>query len=253
MNKINAPVLIIGDACQDVFKYCSCVRLCPEAPVPVLDILETKANGGMAMNVYKNFKVLSDNVEIITASDWESNTKTRYIDVITNHMFIRIDHDETKGEKFSLYRNKINFKKYSAIIISDYDKGFLTEDDIKFVSNNHNLTFLDTKKILGEWASNITFIKINRKEYRLSYDVIKNNDLLKSKIIETLGSEGAVYRNRSYGVKKVEIKDLSGAGDTFLASLVFGYLTTGNIDESIELANRHATIVVQKRGVTTIE
>jgi D-beta-D-heptose 7-phosphate kinase/D-beta-D-heptose 1-phosphate adenosyltransferase len=247
------PVLIIGDSCKDVFKYCKCERLCPEAPVPVLDILETKANGGMAMNVYYNYKALSDNVEIITSSDWEKNTKTRFIDSITNHMFIRIDHDETEKEKFFKYRNKINFEKYAAIILSDYDKGFLTNDDITFISKNHKLTFLDTKKILSEWANDITYIKINRKEFGLSYDSIKNNKLLKSKIIETVGSEGAVFRDKTYKVKKVEIKDLSGAGDTFLASLVYGYLTTNNINESIELANRHATIVVQRRGVTTIE
>jgi len=247
------PVLILGDSCRDVFIYCKCERLCPEAPVPVLDIIETKDNGGMAMNVFNNFKTLSKDVEIITASDWKKNTKTRYIDVITNHMFIRIDHDETTKESFAFYRDKIDYSKYSAIIISDYDKGFLTENDIEFISKKHSLTFLDTKKILGKWANDITFIKINRKEYNLSYKAIKDYPNLKNKIIETLGSEGAVFRDKKYTVNKVEIKDLSGAGDTFLASLVFGYLSTNNIDKSIELANKHATIVVQRRGVTTIE
>jgi len=105
-------ILVIGDSCRDVFIYCKCERLCPEAPVPLLDISEIKNNGGMAMNVYENLKVLTPNVEILTNNNWSDITKTRYIDSITNHMFIRIDHNASNIDKFEVVRDNIDFKKY---------------------------------------------------------------------------------------------------------------------------------------------
>ena len=50
----------------------------------------------------------------------------------------------------------------------------------------------------------------------------------------------------------VEVKDVSGAGDTFISALCCRYLKSHNIQESILFANECATTVVQKRGVSTI-
>ena len=85
------PILIIGDSCKDIFVYCHCERLCPEAPVPVLDIVSTKENGGMAMNVFANLKKIKPNTVIMTNDNWDRVTKTRYVDVVTNQMFVRIE------------------------------------------------------------------------------------------------------------------------------------------------------------------
>ena len=52
--------------------------------------------------------------------------------------------------------------------------------------------------------------------------------------------------------RTVEVRDLSGAGDSWMAGFVVKYLETKDPYESIEFANEKATIVVQKRGVTTI-
>jgi D-beta-D-heptose 7-phosphate kinase/D-beta-D-heptose 1-phosphate adenosyltransferase len=246
------PILIIGDSCKDIFVYCRCERLCPEAPVPVLDILETKENGGMAMNVYANLTKLKPEAAIITNSNWESITKTRYVDTVTNQMFVRIDNIRVQQDIFKIKRDTIKFNEFSAIIISDYDKGFLKEDDIEFISNKHKLTFLDTKKKIDTWAKEIAFIKINRKEYALSQDFFNSNKKIKNKVIKTIGEEGTEYLGIKYGVKKVEVKDLSGAGDTFIASLVSKYLDTKDIIKAIEYANKCSTIVVQKKGVTTL-
>jgi bifunctional ADP-heptose synthase (sugar kinase/adenylyltransferase) len=49
-------VLIIGDGCSDVFRYGTCDRISPEAPVPVMKPTRTTGNGGMAINVYENLK-----------------------------------------------------------------------------------------------------------------------------------------------------------------------------------------------------
>ena len=45
---------------------------------------------------------------------------------------------------------------------------------------------------------------------------------------------------------------MSGAGDSWMAAFVVKYIETNDPYESIEFANEKATIVVQKRGVTTI-
>jgi sugar/nucleoside kinase (ribokinase family) len=53
-------------------------------------------------------------------------------------------------------------------------------------------------------------------------------------------------------VENVEVKDMSGAGDTFLAGLVVKYLETKDIRQAIVFANECATEVVQRRGVGVV-
>jgi ribokinase len=52
-----------------------------------------------------------------------------------------------------------------------------------------------------------------------------------------------------YPVEKVDVKDQTGAGDTFIVGLMLKYLETNNIGDAITFANKCATYVVQKRGV----
>jgi|1_EtaG_2_1085319.scaffolds.fasta_scaffold35282_3 sugar/nucleoside kinase (ribokinase family) len=47
-------------------------------------------------------------------------------------------------------------------------------------------------------------------------------------------------------------KDVSGAGDTFIAGLVRGYLDTQDIESAIEFAQKCTTHVVQQHGVATV-
>jgi bifunctional ADP-heptose synthase (sugar kinase/adenylyltransferase) len=62
-----------------------------------------------------------------------------------------------------------------------------------------------------------------------------------------------MYKEKRYSVdNSVEVRDLSGAGDTWMASFAWKYTQSKDVDTSIELANKNATIVVQKRGVSTI-
>jgi sugar/nucleoside kinase (ribokinase family) len=62
-----------------------------------------------------------------------------------------------------------------------------------------------------------------------------------------------MYDGITYPVNNdIEVRDLSGAGDTFMASLVVSYLKTNSIEVSIQYANDCATKVVQKRGVVTL-
>ncbi len=68
-----------------------------------------------------------------------------------------------------------------------------------------------------------------------------------------MGSLGCKYKGVIYPVDtSVEVRDVSGAGDTWLASFVVKFLKTNKVIESIEYANKNATIVVQKKGVSVI-
>lgn len=250
----NINILVIGDSCIDKFTYGSVFRLAPEAPVPIFCPKNTVSNEGMAGNVVNNIKNIGSQVFLITND--EVITKTRYVDERTNQILIRID----ENDKVSRINQKVlkkvtnnNYKHitYDAIIISDYDKGFLTEKDIEFICKNNKNVFIDTKKILDEWCADADYIKINHVEYEHTKFNINNLNLDK-KLIITLSEKGCKYQDKIFTVPKVQIKDVSGAGDTFISGLVSEYVRTMDIELSIKFAQECATIVVQKKGVATI-
>ena len=243
-------ILVIGDSCKDIFIYGKCDRLCPDAPVPVFIPIKTKKMGGMAMNVYENLKSLGIDVEFITNS--KKVTKTRYVDERTNQMIMRVDSEKTLLPRVGDLSN-LFFDRYDAIIISDYNKGFLLHEDIKFICSKHPLVIIDTKKIIDENFIDCKFIKINQYEYKDNLKVSNIlNEKLQDKLIVTIGSDGTKFKNKIFPVEKVEIKDMVGAGDTFVASFTYKFVLTNNITESIRFANECSTIVVQHKGVNKI-
>ena len=240
-------ILVVGETCRDVFVYCDSNRLCPEAPVPVLNIADQRENPGMAGNVRRNIESLSGKVvDIITNKNWYEIAKTRYVHKESNHMFFRVDTTQLIPR---IDLNTIDFD-HDLIVISDYNKGFLLEEDIKYICSNHKNVFIDTKKTLGDWANDARFIKINDYEYKNSEKFITKS--LAEKIIHTMGSLGCEFGNQRYQTKKVEVKDLSGAGDTFMAGLVVKFMETDDIDLSIKYANECASKVVTQKGVAVL-
>ena len=241
-----SQIKIIGESCIDVFVYCEAIRLAPDLPVPVLKEVHIEKNPGMAANVQRNIHSLSIKTDLITNPNWETFIKTRYVHDNSNHMFFRVD--------TSIQIKPIDFNNLELdtdiVIISDYNKGFLSESDIADICNSHPLVFLDTKKILGSWADKAAFIKINNYEFKNSEKFI--TDKLQNKIIHTRGAEGCDYQGINYPVKKIDVRDTSGAGDSFMAALVAEYLNTSDIIASIKSANIAASKVVQTRGVGVI-
>jgi len=252
-------VLVIGDSCQDIFIYGDIERISPEAPVPVFVPTDTEKNDGMARNVSHNVEALE--IHISTITNKNGIVKKRYVDNRSGQMVLRVDeHDycERVDKKvLETIRNnkcKPHFNdviKVDAIIISDYCKGFLEEDDIQFICENNDNVFVDTKKKLGKWIEFADFIKINELEYKKNHELLSDKGF-EEKLIVTLGSKGCRWNGKEFSVEEVPVKDVSGAGDTFLAGLVRGYLDTNNIEEAIRFAQECTTIVVQKHGVATV-
>jgi sugar/nucleoside kinase (ribokinase family) len=204
----------------------------------------------MAMNVYKNIESLTKKTNLTasihTNPEWEKITKTRFVDYRTNYIVTRVDENENLYGFCST--RGVDFSEYDAVVISDYNKGFLSEAEIEQISRKATITFLDTKKVLGDWCKHITYIKINDVEYAKTEHMLTNEMI--QKMIITLGPDGCKYQDIVYSVPQVEIKDAAGAGDTFIAALAVEYVKTKNVQKAIKFANKCATKVVQKKGVS---
>lgn len=239
-------ILVIGDSCIDRFVYGTVDRLTPEAPVPVLEVTHETTNGGMAENVRENLLNLGISTDIITNEI--KSLKTRWVEKESNQMIMRSD-ESVESED---YGGDFYFDEYDAVVISDYDKGFLSEETIRRIAESHPLTFMDTKKTLeGDWFEGIKFIKINEKEYQSNERALENYP---GNLIITLGSRGAMWNGEKFSVNDPSaVFDLTGAGDVFLASLVFKYVETKSIEESIMFANLCASKSVRKRGISIID
>mgnify|MGYP003123970319 CR=1 FL=1 len=239
-------ILVIGDSCTDVFVYGDIDRIAPEAPVPVIKPLYQKENPGMAANVVANLESLGAEVDLLTNDN--GIRKIRYVDERYNQMVLRVD----EHDKCNRYDGVYETAGYDALIISDYNKGFLTEDDIAaFAERSKCPVFLDTKKFLGEWCEDIDFIKINTHEHEKNYELLPTYPELQDKLIVTRGRRGCEYKNKIYPTHEVPVKDVSGAGDTFMAGLVYEYVKSNNIEKAIRYAQECTTKVVQKTGVAT--
>ena len=230
-------VLLIGDTCEDRYFYGDVKRLNPEAPVPILEYRRGVTSKGMAWNVREN--LMSFGVEVYLSTHPEEIIKTRYIDEKSNQQIMRYD-EEPEITPISFEFPDEWKTTYDALVISDYDKGFITQEKLFELSNwFQGPVFIDTKKtcIPGN-----AFIKVNESEFKKITHFIPDN------MIITKGGEGTEYQGKLYPAEKVNVFDVVGAGDTFLAALTYGYLKYGRMEEAIPLANRAAAVAVSHRG-----
>jgi len=242
-------ILVIGEKCIDRFMYCDVSRFSPEAPVPVLNPIEVVENDGMAGNVVRNLISLNKNISVIHWYQDEIITKTRFVEKKSNHMFLRLDEGEENISNMNLVNERISeIYNYDVVIVSDYDKGFISDLDLIKIGKSSKVSILDSKRKLNkEIVNSFTFVKLNEKES------LQNKELLEcNNILITLGSKGTKFKDEVYpSPNPQETIDVSGAGDTFTASFILKYIETVNIKSSIIWANQMSSIVVSKRGVAT--
>ena len=230
-------ILLVGDNCTDVYQYGIIDRLSPEAPVPVFVPTYKEEREGMAGNVAKNLEALGCKVNYLFG---ETSVKTRLIDERSRQQIVRIDND--------VVSTPITFDTdipnvYDAIVVSDYNKGTVSYELIEELIALSIPIFIDTKKtdlerMQGAW------VKINE----LEYSKIKSEC---TGLIVTRGSRGAsaIHHEIDVAAPSVEVVDVTGAGDTFLAALTYQYLDTGDIEQAIRFANTASAVTVQHLGV----
>ena len=230
-------ILLIGDNCKDIYQYGTIDRLSPEAPVPVFVPTYTEERNGMAGNVAKNLEVLGCHVNYLHG---ETSTKTRIIDARSKQQIVRIDNDV---KSTAITFDTIIPDTYDAVVVSDYNKGSVSYELIEELIALSIPIFIDTKKtdlarMQGAW------VKINDLEYsKITSEC--------SGLIVTHGASGAsvMHHDITCPAPNVEVSDVTGAGDTFLAAFAYQYINTKNLLQSTRFAIDASAVTVQHLGV----
>ena len=149
---------VLGDLMLDRYLWGTASRLSPEAPVPVVDLVEQSECLGGAGNVAANISTLGGEVEafgvigndeagralqkclsaaniaakgIIADSKRVTTVKTR---IIARHQqVVRVDHERRESLRAETQEKLLRslfsaLKKLDALLLSDYDKGLITDD-----------------------------------------------------------------------------------------------------------------------------
>jgi D-beta-D-heptose 7-phosphate kinase/D-beta-D-heptose 1-phosphate adenosyltransferase len=256
-------VLVIGDTILDTYSYGEVERISPEAPVPVFDFKNEEYILGGAANVAANIRSLSLKSELlkidyfgyyshkiydmfskynidcvgIPIREEEILKKQRF--VCNKHQIIRVDYNKKyQGDilyaSFMKFKN-LNFSEYDLIVVSDYDKNTLQDEEFALLGSLKNKKRLIDLKRVRKDMSSINFgkdtcvIKCNMKEYDQNPYIM----MLGAKVVVTAGGNGYFFpeTKESFPVaKKSGIIDVVGAGDTFLAGMAINSLESGAFD-----------------------
>ena len=239
-------VLILGDIIIDKYIYGTSTRISPEAPVPVITYKREVETLGGAGLVYENLKSLGVDVELVDIFD-KASVKTRVI--CDGHYVTRIDDDyHADSKQFLDYILSRDFSDYKYVILSDYNKGTLDES-LKIIEHLNTFgckVIVDPKEhathYKGAWL-----VKPNYKEFGdFGFTNWQGN------IITTNAGDNVVANidNVVYDipVDAVEVSDVTGAGDCFLAAFVYGLTKGYDYQKSIEFAVRGSTEAVTHVG-----
>jgi len=295
-------ILVIGDVMLDRYVIGEVKRISPEAPVPVLAVREEKSVAGGAANVALNLKALGANVETI---GWFGNDERgdELFDILgrrnigvdqefrfstaptisksrvtaSNQQICRVDR-EASTECYSPDLNLLGkditakVKLADAVIISDYGKGFVTNQLLKLVSVNAKFLAIDPKPSRLLQYAKPDLITPNRFEAlelaglsRESRDPFPQENVV-LKIFEqfaptmlavTLGADGMLLAedgeiDKIIPTSAQEVFDVSGAGDTVIAALTLGLVAGKDFQDAAEFANLAAGVVVGKVGTATV-
>lgn len=225
-------ILLIGDICIDEYVEVTAGKKNPESNAPLYQHWDQHNRSGMAGNVYKSLRKVGLKDIFFLKPPYPHTVKTRYIEKVTGTPLFRIDHDQ-HCEPCDL--NNINYSEFDCVVISDYNKGFVTDKTITTVLNQFcgiGPVFLDTKKPnLADFSGAI--IKVNQHEFANS------RSLPKAGLIVTMGSAGCSWNHETYRSHRVKCVDPCGAGDAFLVGLVYGYARHKKINDS---AIRYAVV-----------
>ena len=231
-------------------------------------------------DISKNLKSLLASAKVnethlITKSDRVSSKKTRII--ASHQQVVRYDIETSKNidkeselELITIFKSIVS--GYDLIILSDYGKGVLTEKVTTAIikeSAKHGIKVIadpkgdDYSKYFGAYlltpnkkeASIATGVKIQDKISLLNALKQLKSDCNLSFSLITLSDEGIAYLDKNLKIHPTvarEVFDVTGAGDTVIASLGYAIAANLNIDEAVQFANLAAGVVVGKIGSATV-
>jgi D-beta-D-heptose 7-phosphate kinase/D-beta-D-heptose 1-phosphate adenosyltransferase len=215
-----------------------------------------------------------DTQYLITQQDRVSSKKSRII--AAHQQVVRYDRESTDEINNESQRNLLaSFKKivanYDAVLLSDYGKGVLTfeltQSLVTIANKNDKKVLIDPKGLDYSKYKGAYLLTPNKKEASEATQVnIKDDASLAQAIAQlktecdldvsliTLSEQGvAIYDNdlRIHPTVAREVFDVTGAGDTVLASLGFALACDYDIDSAVEFSNLAAGVVVGKIGSAT--
>jgi D-beta-D-heptose 7-phosphate kinase/D-beta-D-heptose 1-phosphate adenosyltransferase len=220
-------------------------------------------------------KSVPDNRGIFVSQTRPTTVKTR---IIAHHQHVvRVDMEEKKPISSTLTNKLFRFiqkEKFDALIISDYNKGllseFLLQKVLTYAQQERIPVCVDPKAEHFLSFSPVTMITPNHLEAERvvnhsclsDKDVEKAGDIILSKIstkylILKRGEQGLSVFERNKKALHVptlakEVYDVTGAGDTVIAVSSLALLAGASIQEAAMLANIAAGIVVGKLGTATL-
>ena len=239
-------VLIIGDIIIDRYIYGTSTRLSPEAPVPVVTqkrIVETQGGAGL---VYKNLKSLGVDVDLFDYY-YPKSTKTRVL--CDGHYITRIDDDViVPGENTLEDILKKDFSEYTYVILSDYNKGLLDKslEIIEHLNTFGCKVIVDPKKHADQYKG-AWLVKPNHKEFKeFEFTNWKGNFIVTNAGDNVVGNIDDIMYN--VPVERIEVSDVTGAGDCFLATFVYALTKKYDYESAITLAVQGSTESVKHVG-----
>jgi D-beta-D-heptose 7-phosphate kinase / D-beta-D-heptose 1-phosphate adenosyltransferase len=242
------------------------------AKVDILSIVGECDNSRELKKLLKNIKVSTK--YLFTQKNRITSKKSRIISA--HQQVIRFDKENTD----SINKNSVNLiietfqsivRTYDVILLSDYGKGvltdFLTKSLIDISNSFGKKIIIDPKGTEYSKYKNAYLLTPNKKEASEATHININDDKslldaiqkLKSEYslkvsLITLSEKGvAIYDNglRIYPTITKEVYDVTGAGDTVLASLGFALACNIEVDKAVRFSNLAAGLVVSKVGNAT--
>jgi D-beta-D-heptose 7-phosphate kinase/D-beta-D-heptose 1-phosphate adenosyltransferase len=291
-------VLVIGDLMLDKYIWGNVARISPEAPVPVVEVKKDTSCLGGAGNVSHNLEALGavplpvgmvgDDPEgdwikkkfaksqgVIVSPQRPTTVKTR---IIAHHQqVVRVDHEKRSPVLESDEKQMFDFiqtEQYEGIVISDYNKGILTQSlmsrVLPFAEKRKIPVFVDPKAENLQMFSPVSLITPNHHEAGVIARQVCDSDAQVEKagqrIMETIRSQYLFIKRGEKGLtvfetgkkavhipaKAKEVFDVTGAGDTVIAVSSLALLAGATIEQAAFLANMSAGVVVGKIGTATL-
>lgn len=300
----NCPILVVGDLMLDEYLWGTTDRISPEAPVQVVDVQREDLRLGGAGNVIHNLAALGCQVHVasvvgddndgvllkqmlqglnvscdglLTDEKRVTARKTRVLS--SNQQMLRIDREsrnDISSETAEILLEKVRsgLAKFSAILISDYGKGVLSETllaDLLTLGREAGVPVLvDPKGTDYSRYQGAYLLTPNRKEASLAtgidirdeQSVIEAGQKLVAQadlqaLVITRSEEGMSIFRRDGSVEHLptrarEVFDVSGAGDTVLVFIGLGLAVGLSVEDAARMANIAAGIVVGKVGTSTV-
>jgi D-beta-D-heptose 7-phosphate kinase/D-beta-D-heptose 1-phosphate adenosyltransferase len=241
-----SKVLVIGDVIIDKYIYGTSERLSPEAPVPIVKHKTTFERSGGAGNLYENLKSLGVDVELLDLSNPKC-IKTRVF--CDGHYITRIDDDHhTDGVESLIAIESVDFSQYTYVVLSDYNKGVLdrSKEIIAHINHFGCKVIVDPKKSAtyyeGAWLVKPNMhenAKYGFSSWPTNWIVTDSKGPVRARI------DGAMY---SVQPEQVEVNDVTGAGDCFLAAFVYGLTKNYTYTKCLTIAAKGATHSVKHTG-----